>query len=259
MGDRTGVLERFRLDGKVAIVTGATGGLGAAMAEGLAEAGADVIVSGRRRERLDALVVRIERLGRRCVPFVCDAEDSDEVRALIAVADEDFGQLDILVNSHGTTHRDHPEDFPEAEWDRVIQVNLSSVFVACQEAGRRMIEQGAGKIINIASMLSFTGGIYVPAYAASKGGIATLTKALSNEWARHNIQVNAIAPGYFQTTLTQAIYEDPERNEEILSRVPTERWGDPADLQGAVVYLASAASDYVSGHLLVVDGGWLGR
>jgi 2-deoxy-D-gluconate 3-dehydrogenase len=201
----------------------------------------------------------VEGLGRRCFPVVCNMENTDQVRSMIRSAEDEFGRIDILVNNAGTTHRDHPEDFPESEWERVIDVNLTSVFVACQEAGRRMLAQKSGKIINLASMLSFTGGIYAPAYAASKGGIATLTKALSNEWAKHNVQVNAIAPGYFQTDLTRAIYEDPVRNEEILSRVPAGRWGEPAELKGAAVFLASSASDYMNGSILVIDGGWLGR
>lgn len=253
------ILDQFRLDGKKAIVTGASGGLGSAMAEALAEAGADLIVTSRRRERLDPICAFAERLGRQCVPVVCDLEHGDEVRALFRTADETFGRLDVLVNAAGAIHRAHPEDFPEDEWDRVLTVNLRNVFVACQEAGRRMIAQRSGKIINIASMLSFTGGLYVPAYAASKGGVAQLTKSLSNEWARHNIQVNALAPGYFRTELTRAIYEDPVRNQEVLSRLPAQRWGEPEDLKGAVVFLASAASDYVSGFVLAVDGGWLGR
>jgi len=259
MADNTTILDRFRLHGKVAIVTGASGGLGGSIAEALAEAGADLIVTSRQRERLDAIIAYADRLGRHCVPVVGDLGDPEQVRAVIKTADEKFGHLDILANAVGTTHRDHPEDFPEAAWDEVLNINLKSVFVACQEAGRRMIPQRSGKIINIASMLSFTGGLYVPAYAASKGGVAQLTKSLANEWAHHNIQVNAIAPGYFRTELTRALYEDPARNEEILQRLPAGRWGDPADLKGAVVFLASAASDYVNGHILAVDGGWLAR
>ena len=253
------VLDQFRLHGKVALVTGASGGLGRAMAEALGEAGADLVVVSRRRERLEPIVEYTEKLGRLCVPMVCDVENPDQVRELIRAADEKFGRLDILVNAAGTTHRDHPEDFPEAAWDQVLNVNLKSVFIACQEAGRRMIAQRSGKIINIASLLAFTGGILVPAYSASKGGVAQLTKALANEWARHNIQINAIAPGYFRTELTRPIYEDPVRNKEILDRLPTGRWGEPADLKGAVVFLASAASDYVNGQVLVVDGGWQAR
>jgi 2-deoxy-D-gluconate 3-dehydrogenase len=254
-----GVLEQFRLDGKVALVTGAAGGLGAALAEGLAEAGADLVVTSREIERLVGIADSIERQGRRCMATACDVQHPDQVRSLIARAEEEFGRLDILVNNAGTTHRDRPEDFPEAEWDRVLDVNLKSVFIACQEAGRRMIARGGGKIINMASMLSFTGGLYVPAYAASKGAVAQLTKALSNEWARHNVQVNAIAPGYFPTEMTRAIFEDPVRRQEILTRIPAGRWGAPSELKGAAVFLASEASNYVTGHILVVDGGWLAR
>jgi len=259
MTDGSTIQDLFRLHGKVAAVTGASGGLGGAMAEALAEGGADLVVASRRRENLDAIIAYADKLGRHCVPVVCDVADSEQVRAMIKTAEEKFGRLDILVNAAGTTHRDHPEDFPEPAWDAVLAVNLKSVFVACQEAGRRMIAQRSGKIINVASMLSFTGGLYVPAYAASKGGVAQLTKALANEWAQYNIQVNAIAPGYFRTPLTQAIYEDPVRNAEILNRIPTGRWGEPADLKGAVIFLASAASDYVNGHVLSVDGGWQAR
>jgi len=259
MANGGAILERFRLHGKVAIVTGASGGLGGAMAEALAEAGADLIVASRRRERLDAIIEYADRLGRHCVPVVRDLEIPDQVREVIRAAEEKFGHLDILVNAAGTIHRDHPEDFPESAWDRVLNLNLKSVFIACQEAGRRMIAQRSGKIINIASMLSFTGGLYVSAYAASKGAVAQLTKALANEWARYNVQINAIAPGYFRTELTRAIYEDPVRNKEILDRLPAQRWGEPADLKGAVVFLASSASDYVNGCILAVDGGWLGR
>jgi 2-deoxy-D-gluconate 3-dehydrogenase len=259
MTDISPIQDWFRLHGKVAVVTGASGGLGGAMAEAVAEAGADLIVASRRRDRLDAIIAYADRLGRVCVPVVCNVEDAEQVRGVIKTAEEKFGRLDILINAAGATHRDPPEDFPESAWDQVLNVNLKSVFVACQEAGRRMIAQRSGKIINVASMLSFTGGLYVPAYAASKGGVAQLTKALANEWARHNVQVNAIAPGYFRTELTKAIYEDPVRSQEILSRIPSARWGEPADLKGAVVFLASAASDYVNGHILAVDGGWLAR
>jgi len=259
MTDTTTIQDRFRLHGKVAIVTGASGGLGSAMAEALAEAGADLVVTSRQRERLDAIIAYADRLGRHCVPVVCNLEESEQVRGMVKTADEKFGRLDILVNAAGAIHRAHPEDFPESAWDQILNINLKSAFIACQEAGRRMIAQRSGKIINVASMLSFTGGLYVPAYAASKGGIAQLTKSLANEWARHNVQINAIAPGYFRTELTRAIYEDPVRNQEISSRIPAERWGEPADLKGAVVFLASAASDYVNGHILAVDGGWLAR
>jgi len=253
------ILDHFRLHGKVAIVTGASGGLGGALAEALAEAGADLVVTSRQPKQPDAIIAYAERLGRHCVPLACDVEDSNQVRAMLRAAEDKFGHLDILVNAAGAVHRDHPEDYPETAWDQVLNVNLKSVFVACQEAGRRMIAQGSGKIINIASMLSFTGGLYVCAYAASKGGIAQLTKALANEWAKYNIQVNALAPGYFRTKMTRALYEDPVRNKEILDRLPAGRWGEPADLKGAIVFLASAASDYVNGHILAVDGGWLGR
>ncbi len=251
--------ELFSLANRKAVVIGASGGLGNAMAEALLEMGADVIAAARRRDRLDGLCRFAARIGRVCVAAEVEAREPQSVRELFQLADREFGRVDILVNAHGICPRTKAEDYPEEEWDRTIAVNLKSVFIACQEAGRRMIRQGGGKIVNIASMLSFQGGILVPAYAASKGGVAQLTKAFANEWAKYNVQVNAIAPGYMRTELTRAIYEDPKRNPDIVARIPAGRWGEPHELKGAVVFLASAASDYVNGFIVAVDGGWLSR
>ncbi len=253
------ILDQFRLNGKTALVTGASFGLGRAMAEGLAEAGADVVVASRSLENLREVEETIRGLGRRCERIACDVANADEIRSMVAQAREVTGRVDIAVNNAGTAFRSPAESFPEAEWRRVIDVNMHGVWFCCQETGLLMIEQGGGKIINTASLLSFQGGITVPAYAAAKGAVGTLTMALSNEWARHNVQVNAVAPGYFVTEMTKPVREDPVRAKSLLDRIPAGRYGDPSDLKGAVVFLASSASDYVSGHLLVVDGGWMGR
>ncbi len=253
------ILDKFRLDGKTALVTGASFGLGRAMAEGLAEAGADVVVVSRNLENLQEVRKTIQGLGRRCEGIACDVGDADEIRSMVAQAKSVTGQIDIAVNNAGTMFRSPAEAFPEEEWRRVIDVNMHGVWFCCQETGRLMIEQGSGKIINTASLLSFQGGFTVSAYAAAKGAVSSLTMALSNEWAQYNVQVNAVAPGYFATEMTKPLREDAIRTKSILDRIPAGRYGDPADLKGAVVYLASAASDYVSGHLLVVDGGWMGR
>jgi 2-deoxy-D-gluconate 3-dehydrogenase len=249
----------FSLDGRVALVTGASRGLGEAMARALAAAGADVICTSSRREGTDETAAAVRAEGRRAWQLAADVSDRAAVQRLVHEAEEAAGHVDILVNNAGTTRRHPAADFPVEDWDLVMEVNLTSVFQLCQTFGRRMIERGAGKIVNVASLLSFSGGITVPAYTASKHGVAGLTKALANEWARHNVQVNAIAPGYFVTAVTQAIQDDPVRSREILTRIPAGRWGSPDDLGGAVVFLAAPASDYVSGHLLTVDGGWMAR
>lgn len=249
----------FSLDGRVALVTGASRGLGEAMARALAAAGADVICTSSSREGTDQTAAAVRAEGRRAWQLAADVSDRAAVQRLVQEAEEAAGHVDILVNNAGITRRHPAANFPVEDWDLVMEVNLTSVFQLCQNFGRRMIERGAGKIINIASLLSFSGGITVPAYTASKHGVAGLTKALANEWARHNVQVNAIAPGYFVTAVTQAIQDDPARSREILSRIPAGRWGSPDDLGGAVVFLAAPASNYVSGHLLTVDGGWMAR
>jgi 2-deoxy-D-gluconate 3-dehydrogenase len=253
------VLEKFRLDDKVALVTGASAGLGAAIAVALAEAGAHVAAHGNSRTP-DATCEIASRTGRRSLALRGDLADKSVPRQIIEKTLEEFGRLDILVNNAGTIRRAPAVEYGEEDWAAVIEVNLSSVFRLSQLAGRHMIERGAGgKIVNVASLLSFQGGITVPAYAASKGGVAQLTKALANEWARHGVNVNAVAPGYMRTDNTAALQRDETRNRQILERIPAGRWGEPEDLAGAAVFLSSPASDYVNGHVLVVDGGWLGR
>ncbi len=252
------ILDAFRLDGKVALVTGASTGLGQAISIALAEAGANVACHGNTHapdETCDA----IAKLSRKSFGVTGDLSDRATPQQLIEETIEHFGRLDILVNNAGTIRRSPATEYSEEDWTTVIEVNLSSVFRLSQLAGRRMIERGGGKILNIASLLSFQGGITVPAYAASKGGVAQLTKALANEWAAKKINVNAIAPGYMRTNNTKALQEDETRNRQILERIPAGRWGEPADLSGAAVFLCSAASDYVNGHVMVVDGGWMGR
>jgi 2-deoxy-D-gluconate 3-dehydrogenase len=253
------ILDKFRLDDKVALVTGASAGLGAAIAVALAEAGAQVACHGNTRSP-DATCEAIENAGGVAHPITGDLSHRETSRALIEQTLARFASLDILINNAGTIRRAPAADYSDEDWVTVIEVNLSSVFRLSQLAGRRMIEIGrGGKIVNIASLLSFQGGITVPAYAAAKGGVAQLTKALANEWAKYRINVNAIAPGYMRTDNTAALQTDETRNRQILERIPAGRWGEPEDLAGAAVFLSSAASDYLNGHILVVDGGWLGR
>ncbi|MGD9587419.1 MAG: 2-dehydro-3-deoxy-D-gluconate 5-dehydrogenase KduD [Pyrinomonadaceae bacterium] len=254
-----GVLDKFNLEGKVALVTGAATGLGASMAVALAEAGADVAVHCRKPGDAGPVCEAIAAIGRRSVEAAGEMSDKEVPAKVIERVVEEFGRIDILINNAGTIRRAPAVDFSEEDWETVIEVNLSSVFRLSQAAGRHMIGQGSGKIVNIASLLSFQGGITVPAYTASKSAVAGLTKALANEWAKFNINVNAIAPGYFATNNTAALQADEARNRQILERIPAGRWGDPNDLQGAAVFLSSAASDYMNGHVLVVDGGWMGR
>jgi 2-dehydro-3-deoxy-D-gluconate 5-dehydrogenase len=252
------ILDAFKLDGKVALVTGAAAGLGAAIALAVAEAGADVACHGNSRPA-DTTCQAITGLGRRALAVSGNLQNREVPGQLIGTTIQEFGQLDILINNAGTIRRAAATDYSEEDWDLVIEVNLSSVFRLSQLAGKAMIERGRGKIINIASLLSFQGGVTVPAYAASKGGVAQLTKALANEWAGKGVNVNAIAPGYMRTDNTLALQQDETRNRQILERIPAGRWGEPADLAGAAVFLASAASDYLHGHILSVDGGWMGR
>ncbi|MDD3826680.1 MAG: 2-dehydro-3-deoxy-D-gluconate 5-dehydrogenase KduD [Anaerolineae bacterium] len=253
------ILDLFRLDGKVALVTGVGRGLGQAMALALAEAGADV--AGLYQNYYAETQARVEALGRRFLPLHCDLQQATvaELRDAVDQVVRGLGRLDILVNNAGTTRRAPALEFDERDWDLVIQVNLKALFFLSQAAARVMVEQGGGKIINIASMLSYQGGILIPAYTAAKSGVAGLTRALANEWAARGVNVNAIAPGYMATDNTAPLRADPVRNEAILARIPAGDWGEANDLQGAVVYLASEASRYVHGSLLVVDGGWLAR
>jgi 2-dehydro-3-deoxy-D-gluconate 5-dehydrogenase len=253
-----GILETFRLDGKVALVTGASTGLGAAISIAMAEAGANVACHGNTHAP-DATCAAVTEAGRKAFAVTGDLSDNETPRRLVDGTIDQFGQLDILVNNAGMIRRAPAIEYSEEDWATVIQVNLSSVFRMAQLAGRHMIERGGGKILNIASLLSFQGGITVPAYAASKGGVAQLTKALANEWAAKNINVNAIAPGYMRTDNTKALQQDETRNRQILERIPAARWGEPSDLAGAAVFLCSPASNYINGHVLLVDGGWMGR
>ncbi|HYR09372.1 MAG TPA: 2-dehydro-3-deoxy-D-gluconate 5-dehydrogenase KduD [Longimicrobium sp.] len=251
--------DLFSLAGKRALVTGASRGLGAAMAVALAEAGADVVCASTRRAGTGETAAFIRAAGREAWQVEADHADRASVLAMADEAERLAGRIDILVNNAGTIRRHPAAEFPLEEWDAVMRTNLDSVFALSQRLGRGMIERGAGKIINVASLLSFQGGITVPAYTASKHAVAGLTKALANEWARHGVQVNAIAPGYFSTDNTQRLRDDPDRLRDISARIPAARWGEPEDLGGAVVFLASRASDYVNGHVLVVDGGWMAR
>ena len=253
------ILDKFKLDGKVALVTGASSGLGQAIAIGLAEAGADVACHARSADKAKDTIVSIQKLGRRGEAVEGDMAVTATPVCLVEQTLEKFGRIDILINNAGMIRRAPAVDFSEDDWSTVIQVNLSSVFRLSQAAGKTMIEQGSGKIVNIASLLSFQGGITVPAYTASKSGVAGLTKALANEWAKFNVNVNAIAPGYMETANTDALRADENRNRQILERIPAGDWGSPEDLVGAAVFLSSAASDYMQGHLLVVDGGWMAR
>jgi 2-deoxy-D-gluconate 3-dehydrogenase len=252
------ILDHFRLNGRNALVTGSSRGMGAAIAEALAEAGANVAVHASQAPPHD-VAARIEAAGVRSAAFIADLRNPDLAAGLIDQTIAAFGSIDILVNNAGITRRAPAVDFSSGDWDEVLAADLTSVFRTCQAAGRHMVRQGSGKIINMASLLSFQGGITVPAYAAAKGGVSQLTKGLANEWAAKGVQVNAIAPGYIATDLTEALVNDPTRNRQILERIPAGRWGKPQDVAGAAVFLASAASDYVNGHILVVDGGWMGR
>jgi 2-deoxy-D-gluconate 3-dehydrogenase len=248
----------FSLQGQSALVTGAATGIGAAIALALAEAGADVACHGNTRPA-EGTAEAIRGLGRRAVALKGDLAKRETPAALIEATREAFGSIDLLVNNAGMIRRAPAAEFSEEDWQTVLDVNLTSVFRLCQLAGRQMLAKGRGKIVNIASLLSFQGGITVPAYAASKGAVAQLTKALANEWAARGVNVNAIAPGYIRTENTAALQQDPNRNRQILERIPAARWGEAKDLGGAAVFLCSGASDYVNGHVLVVDGGWMGR
>lgn len=251
--------KQFGLDGKIAIVTGASRGLGQAMAIALGEAGATVVAVGSRIESVAKTVEILNEKGIKNLPLGCDQSDGEQINAVIAETIKTFGRIDVLVNNAGTIKRSPAHEFSDDDWNEVINVNLNGVFKFCREAGKHMLKQGSGKIINIASLLSFSGGITVPAYAASKGGVAQLTKALANEWAASGIQVNAIAPGYFETDNTFNLRQDKDRFDSISARIPAGQWGKPEDLAGATVYLSSKASDYVNGHVMLVDGGWMAR
>lgn len=252
------IIEKFSLEGKVAIVTGASRGLGQAMAVGLAEAGADVV--GVARSDQSETKEMVEGLGRRYLEIRMSVSEFDKLDTIVERAVEEFGHVDILVNNAGIIRRAEFIDYPEEYWDEVMDVNIKAVFLLSKSFAKWLVDnKRKGKIVNIASMLSFQGGIYTTAYTVSKHGIAGLTKVMANELAKYGINVNAIAPGYMATDNTKPLREDPKRNSEILSRIPIGRWGEPSDLKGAVVFLASEASDYVTGIVLPVDGGWLSR
>jgi 2-dehydro-3-deoxy-D-gluconate 5-dehydrogenase len=253
-------MDLFTLAGKVALVTGASRGLGAAMACALASAGADVALHSNELPAHSTAELIAAGAGRRTELLTADLSNRAAADQLVDDAIAAFGHIDILVNNAGIIRRRPAAQHTDDEWDAVIEVNLSNTFRMCRAVGKHLIErEQGGKIINVASLLSFQGGVTVPGYAAAKGGLMQLTKALANEWASHGINVNAIAPGYMQTDNTRALREDPQRNRQITERIPAGRWGTPDDLAGAAIFLASRASDYVHGHVLVVDGGWMGR
>ncbi|MGO9096848.1 MAG: 2-dehydro-3-deoxy-D-gluconate 5-dehydrogenase KduD [Bryobacteraceae bacterium] len=251
--------DAFSLKGKNALVTGSQTGLGAGMAVGLAEAGANVVVHGKDSTGIEEVCAAVRAAGARAVPAVADLFQPAVAEELAGLTVRELGSIDILVNNAGIIRRAPAAEFSARDWNDVIELNLNVVFRLCQAAGRHMLAQGSGKIVNVASLLSFQGGVFVPSYAAAKGAVAQLTKALANEWAAQGVQVNAIAPGYMATDNTVALRADPVRSRQILERIPAGRWGTPRDLAGTAVFLASAASDYITGHVLVVDGGWLAR
>jgi len=252
------ILDQFSLKGKAALVTGSSRGLGAAIAVALAQAGASVAVHGSRAVP-EATAQRIQQAGAAHLALVGDVTDSEVCARLVEETVARFGHIDILVNNAGIIRRSPAIDHSEEDWKLVLDTNLNSVFRLSQHAARHMLAQGSGKIVNIASLLTFQGGILVPSYAAAKGAVGQLTKAFANEWAAKGINVNAIAPGYMATDNTEALRNNPQRAAQILDRIPAGRWGDPEDVAGAALFLASRASDYVNGHILVVDGGWMCR
>ena len=252
------ILDAFNLAGKVAIVTGCDTGLGQGMTLGLAQAGCDIV--GVNRKIPEETAKKVKALGRRFMAIQADLSQQDAIETIVTKAVAEMGRVDILVNNAGTIRREDALSFSEKNWDDVMNLNLKSVFFLSQAVARQFIAQGeGGKIVNIASMLSFQGGIRVPSYTASKSGVIGITRLLANEWAAHGININAIAPGYMATNNTQELRDDDLRSKEILDRIPAARWGNPEDLQGPVVFLASNASDYINGYTLAVDGGWLAR
>lgn len=254
------ILDQFKLDGKLALVTGCKRGIGKAMAIGLAEAGADIIgVSTSLELSGSAVAQEVAALGRQFTAYQCDFSDRKALYAFIEQVKGKHGAVDILVNNAGSILRAPALEHPDEYWDKIVEINQNAQFILSRELAKGMVEKGYGKIIFTASLLTFQGGITVPGYAASKGAIGQLTMALSNEWVGKGINVNAIAPGYIATDNTAALRANPDRNTAILGRIPAGRWGTPEDFKGAVVFLASAASDYMSGSIMLVDGGWMGR
>ncbi|MBM7068857.1 SDR family NAD(P)-dependent oxidoreductase [Actibacterium sp. 188UL27-1] len=255
-----GVLSKFDLTGKTALVTGASRGIGRGIAEALAEAGADIIGVSATMDPASAPVGETVRAnGRSFAGYACNFSDRSAVKSFTAQVAKDHPQIDILINNAGTIQRTPAADHPDEMWDTVIEVNLNAQFIVTRDIGRPMVERGFGKVIFTASLLTFQGGITVPGYAASKGGIGQLTMAFANEWAGKGVNVNAIAPGYIDTDNTEALRADPVRSKAILDRIPAGRWGDPADFGGPAVFLASEAASYMHGHVMLVDGGWMGR
>jgi len=253
------ILDSFKLDGKTALVTGCKRGIGKAMAEGLAEAGADIIgVSATLEASGSEIEKSITSLGKKFFSYQCDFSDRKSLYSFVAEVNAKHS-VDILVNNAGTILRAPVVEYPDEYWDKIIEVNLNSQFILTREFGKKMIERGEGKIIFTASLLSFQGGLTVPAYAASKGGIKQVTMSFANEWAGKGININAIAPGYIATDNTEALQNDETRNRQILERIPAGRWGNPEDFKGPIVFLASEASNYMNGETIVVDGGWMGR
>lgn len=250
-------MKLFDIKGKVAIVTGGNRGLGHGMAKGLAEAGVNIAIVDRVVE--EASIKEIEAFGVTCKGYEFDLLNFDGYDAVVAQIEADFGKIDILLNNAGVQKRHPSTDFPKADWDFVMGVNCDASFFMSQKVGKVMIKNGGGKIINMASMLSFQGGLTVPAYTASKSAVMGFTKALSNEWAKLGVNVNCIAPGYMDTEMNTAIKNDEQRNRQILERIPADRWGKPTDLVGALLFLSAPASDYINGSTIAVDGGWLGR
>jgi len=252
------ILDSFSLKGKTALVTGSSRGLGAGIAVALAEAGAQLALHGTRSVPAPTQAL-IANTGARYIALMGDVTDEWVCSRLIEQVVAEFGTIDILVNNAGTIRRAPVVDHPIEDWHDVLATNLTSVFRLTQLAGKHMLAQGSGKVINIASLLTFQGGVFVPSYAAAKGGVGQLTKAIANEWASKGVNVNAIAPGYMETDNTTALRSNPDRSRQILERIPAGRWGMPSDLAGAAVFLACRASNYIHGHVLVVDGGWLSR
>ena len=255
-----GIMEQFRVDGKTALVTGCRRGIGRGFAQALAAAGADIVgVSASMKAAGSEVEKDVKEQGRKFRGYACDFSDRQALYAFVEQLKKEGPQIDILVSNAGVIRRQPADEHPDDYWDEVIEVNLNSQFVLAREFGKDMVARGQGKIVFTASLLSFQGGITVPGYAASKGGVGTLTMALSNEWAGRGVNVNAIAPGYIATDNTEALQNDAARSEQLMARVPAGRWGAPDDLKGAVVFLCSPASDFVNGVNLVVDGGWMGR
>ena len=252
------ILEKFSLKGRSGIVTGGGSGIGKAIAHGLVQAGAEIVIAGRNREKLEGAAGEIRQFGGPVIPVQADMAKMEDIRNLVDRAVKEFGKIDFLFNNAGIIRRSPSEDFPEKDWDEVININLKGPFFLGQAVARVMISQKRkGKIINTCSLIAIQGGKRVPAYAASKGGLAQTTKSMANDWAKYNILVNGIGPGWVKTELTEPLHQDKQRNTEITSRIPLGRWADPEDLAGAAVFLASDASDYITGQIIFVDGGWL--